>query len=46
MVLIRIDGGFYDAVGAVCEEVVGFLDAAEREAMGYQMGCVDFAFGN
>lgn len=41
-----MDGGFDDVVGAVGEEGVGFLNAAEREAVGYQMGCVDFAFGD
>lgn len=41
-----MDGGFDDVVGAVGEQVVGFLYAAEREAVGYQMGCVDFAIGN
>ena len=41
-----MDGGFDDAVGAAGEEVVGFLDAAEKVAVGYQMGGVNFAFGN
>lgn len=41
-----MDGGFDDVVGAVGEEGVGFLDAAERVAVGYQMGCVNHAFGN
>ncbi len=39
-----MDGGFDDAVGTVGEEVVGFLNAAERVAMGYQMGRVNLAF--
>ena len=41
-----MDGGFDDAVVAVGEEVVGFLDAAEWVAMGNQIGCVNLAFGN
>ena len=41
-----MDGGFDDAVGADGEEGVGFLDAAERVAVGYQMGRVNLAFGN
>lgn len=41
-----MDGSFDDAVGAVGEEGVGFLNAAEREAVGYQMGGVNLAFGN
>lgn len=41
-----MDGGFDDAVSAVGEEGVCFLDAAEREAVGYQVGGVDFAFGD
>lgn len=39
-----MDGGFDDAVAAVGEEVVGFLDAVEGVAMGYQVGCVNLAF--
>ena len=41
-----MDGGFDDVVGSVGEEVIGFLYLAEREAVGYQMGCVNLAFGN
>ena len=41
-----MDGGFDDAVGADGEEGVGFLDAAEWVAVGYQMGCVDLPFGD
>ena len=41
-----MDGSFDDVVGATGEQVVGFLDAAEREAVGYQMGGVNLAFGN
>lgn len=41
-----MDGGFDDVVGAVGEEGVGFLDAAERVAVCYKMGCVNPAFGN
>lgn len=41
-----MDGGFDDAVGADGEEGVGFLDAAEWVAVGYQMGCVNLTFGN
>ena len=41
-----MDGGFNNAVGAVGEEGVCFLDMAERIAMGYQVGGVNFAFGN
>ena len=41
-----MDGGFDDAVGTVGEEVVGFLNAAELEAVGYQMGGVNPAFGD
>ena len=41
-----MDGGFDDAVGAVGEEGVGVLYAAERVAVGNQMGSVNFAFGN
>ncbi len=41
-----MDGGFDDAVGAIGKEVVGFLDAAERVAAGYQVGSVDLAFVN
>ncbi len=45
--LIRKDGSFDDAVAAVGEEDVGFLNAAEGEAAGYQMGgVVNSAFGN
>lgn len=46
MILVRVDGGFDDAVGAVGEEGVGVLYAAERVAVGNQMGGVDFAFGD
>ena len=46
MSLVRMDGGFDDVVGAGDEEVVGFLNAAEREAVDYQRGCVDSAFGD
>ena len=38
-----MDGGFDDAVGAIGREVVGVLDAAERVAVSYQLGCVDLA---
>ena len=41
-----MDGGFDDVVGAGGEDGVGFLNAAEREAVGYQMGGVNLAFGN
>lgn len=41
-----MDGGFDDAVGTVGEEGVGFLNAAERVAVCYKMGCVNPAFGN
>lgn len=41
-----MDGGFDDAVGAVGEEGVSFLYAAERVAVGYQVGGVNFTFGN
>ena len=41
-----MDGSFDDVVGAGGEEGVGFLDAAKRVAVGYQMGCVNPAFGN
>ena len=41
-----MDGGFDDAVSAGGEQVVGFLDSAERVAVCYQMGCVNPAFGN
>lgn len=41
-----MDGGFDDAVGAVGKEGVGVPDAADWVAVCYQMGCVDFAFGN
>lgn len=41
-----MDGGFDDAVGAVCEEGVGFLNAAEGVAVGYQVGGVNPTFGN
>ena len=41
-----MDGGFDDVVGATGEDGVGILDAAERVAVGYQMGCVNFTFGN
>ena len=41
-----MDGGFDDVVSAVGKEVVGFPDAAERVAVGYQMGSVNLAFGN
>ena len=41
-----MDGGFDDVVGAVGEDGVGFLYAAERVAVGYQMGGVNPAFGN
>ena len=43
---IGIDGGFDDVVGAVGEEGVGFLDAAEWVAVGYQVCCVNLTFGN
>lgn len=43
---IRIDGGFDDAVGAVGEEGVGVLNAAERVSAGYQMGGVNLSFRN
>ena len=41
-----MDGGFDDVVGAGGEEGVGFLDAAERVAVGYQMGGVNLTFGD
>ena len=41
-----MDGGFDDAVGADGEESVGFLDAAEWVAVGYQMGSVNLTFGD
>jgi hypothetical protein len=41
-----MDGGFDDAISAVGEEVIGILNAAERVAVGYQVGSVDLAFGN
>ena len=41
---IRMDGGFDDVVGAVGKEGVGFLNAAKRVAVGYQMGRVNLAF--
>ena len=41
-----MDGGFDDAVGAVGEEVVSVLDAAERVAMCYQVGSVYLTFGD
>ena len=41
-----MDGSFDDVVGAIGKQVVGFQEAAERVAMGNQMGCVDFVFGN
>ncbi len=43
---MQMDSGFDDAVGTVGEEVVGVPDAAERVAVGYQMGGIDLAFGN
>lgn len=43
---ILVDGGFDDVVGAGGEDGVGVLDAAERVAVGYQMGGVDLAFRN
>ena len=41
-----MDGGFDDVVGTDGEEGVGFLNAAEREAVCYKMGGVNLAFGN
>lgn len=41
-----MDGGFDDVVGVGGEEGVGFLNAAEREAVGYQVCGVNFTFGN
>lgn len=41
-----MDGGFDDAVGAVGEQGVGVLDAAERVAVGYQVRRIYLAFGN
>lgn len=41
-----MDGGFDDAVGAVGEEGVCFLDAAEWVAVGYQVCCVNLTFGD
>ena len=41
-----MDGGFDDVVGAGGEEGVGFLNAAERVAVGYQMGGVNPTFGD
>lgn len=41
-----MDGGFDDVVSAVGEKIVGFLNAAERVAVGYQMGGVNPTFGD
>ena len=41
-----MDGGFDDAVGAVGEQGVGFLNAAEGVTVGYQMGGVNPSFGD
>lgn len=46
LVSTRIYGGFDSTVGALGEQVVCFLYAAERVAVGYKMCRVDFAFGN
>lgn len=43
---IWIDGGFDDVVSAGGEKCVGFLNEAEREAVGYQVCGVNFTFGN
>ena len=41
--LFVVDGDFYYAVFLVFEDVVGFLNAAEGEAVGDEWGGVDFA---
>lgn len=41
-----MDGSFDDVVGAVGEEGVGVLNAAQGKAVGYQVGCVNPAIGN
>ena len=41
--LFVVDGDFYYAVFFVFEDAVGFLDAAEGEAVGDEWGGVDFA---